>query len=148
MKRFLIFGITEFSDINAGARGYLGQFETFEELTDILNKNKEKILSEYIESFNILDLQYDKIIVNDEYDYWDLIDTNNSLDDFKFNNDGLCELMKKVKERISPNISLSKLKSKSEIEDEINKSLSSLTKEEFTDMLDTTIRLYKKYLNN
>lgn len=149
MKRFLIFGITEFSDINAGARGYLGQFETFEELTDILSKNKEKILSEYIESFNVLDLQYDKIMFNDEYDCWELIDVNSSLDDFKFNNDGLCELMKKIKERMSPNIYISKLKLKSEIEeDEIKKKLSSLTKEEFADMLDTGIRLYKKYLNN
>ena len=82
MKRFLIFGITEFSDINAGARGYLGQFETFEELSDVLNKNKEKILSEYIESFNVLDLQHDEIITNDEYDCWELINVSNSLDDF------------------------------------------------------------------
>lgn len=149
MKRFLIFGITEFSDINAGARGYLGQFETFEELSDVLNKNKEKILSEYIESFNVLDLQHDEIITNDEYDCWELINVSNSLDDFELNADELCKLMKKIKKRILPLYTcMKKSILKPETEDEINKYLSSLPKEEFIDTLDTIIRLYKKYLNN
>lgn len=144
MKRFLIFGITEFSDINAGARGYLGQFETFEELTDILNRSKEKILSEYIENFNVLDLQYDEIIANDEYDCWELINVNNNLDDFEFNNDELCRLMKKIKKRISPFYTcLSQLKLKYEIEDEINKNLSSLTKEEIDSIFEINLRGFK-----
>lgn len=102
MKRFLIFGITDCSDMTAGARGYLGQFETFEELIETIKNNKEKILNQNIESFNILDLMYDEMIVDLEYDFWELININRSMDNFEFVNDEIFKLRKRILKRITP----------------------------------------------
>lgn len=102
MKRFLLFGVTEFSDMSAGARGYLGQFETFEELINILNKNKDKIIEENMNGFNILDLEYEEILLDIEYDFWSLIDFNDNMNGYEIDNKEIHKLMKEIRKRINP----------------------------------------------
>lgn len=102
MKRFLIFGITDCSDMTAGARGYLGQFETFEELVDILKNKKQHILSENINSFNVLDLEHEEILLDGVSDAWELIDFNDNRMDYKLDNYELCKLRKSILKRTKP----------------------------------------------
>ncbi|MGL4572657.1 MAG: hypothetical protein ACRCVJ_16510 [Clostridium sp.] len=87
MKRFLLFGITDYSDITAGARGYIGSFGKTEELVELLKSKIEWLQEHYIDGFNILDSKDEEIIRDDDgCSYWCFRDcllgglNNNELD--------------------------------------------------------------------
>lgn len=94
MKRFLVFGVKSFTDMFGGARGYIGKFNTVEELKELIERKKEWIFEERIEEFNFIDLNTDKIITNNEgCEDWDLFsELTWHYKVFEFNEDVFIEL--------------------------------------------------------
>lgn len=105
MKQFLVFGIKSFTDNFGGARGYIGKFNTIDELKKLIERKKEWIFEQRIEEFNFIDLDSDEIITdNNGYKEWDLFSELISWEykDYTFNKEVLNELGDILKRRQSP----------------------------------------------
>lgn len=104
-ERFLVFGVKSFTDMFAGARGYIGKFNNIDELIELIEKKKEWIFEQRIEEFNFIDLDSDEIIAdNNRYKEWDLFSELISWEykDYTFNKEVLMELDDILKRRLSP----------------------------------------------